>query len=212
MIIRYRVLVTSSPLVLGAAESSTEREIQFDATIRETHDLTAEVTTHRIERGSDIADHVIVGQDRVSFAAVVTNQPMKEPGSNMDGATAQQESGVLKFSREFNRVKSVVDELREIIKQKRLCELRLGLVEYTDMILSHLSAPRTAKDGDSVTFTFDATHVDFVEVKTTAAKSSASQKNHKRAKRGNRGNREPKNPSKERESVLSAARGWLGAS
>lgn len=60
--------------------------IEFDATLSESHPATATVTEHPVEVGSNVTDHVRPDIDRVQFEVMVTNAPIRAPGSNLDGA------------------------------------------------------------------------------------------------------------------------------
>ncbi|MFW6031646.1 MAG: phage baseplate protein [Myxococcota bacterium] len=59
--------------------------IWVDATVRESHQSTAEVTDHPVERGVDVADHVRIEPDEVVFDVWVSNTPTVEPETQMDG-------------------------------------------------------------------------------------------------------------------------------
>ncbi len=61
--------------------------IEFDATLSETHIGTSIVTEHPVEKGVNISDHVRPDVDRLTLEVMVTNAPIKVPGSNLDGAT-----------------------------------------------------------------------------------------------------------------------------
>lgn len=202
---KIRYIIPSTSLAV-TTEQGNVREIEFDATLREHHTTTAQATEHKVEKGAPITDHVIVAPKRVTVEVVVTNSPMQQPNTNMDGVTSRFDNGVLQFSGEVNRVKSVYDEIEAIIDNVRLVDLVGGLRDYDDMILENLSVPRSGKDGESITFTFDAKHITFAEIQTTAA----PQKTHKRTKRGAKGAKEVKKPSKERESFAHAALRALG--
>jgi Dit-like tail protein len=76
--------------------------IVLDATVRQQHDATAEVTTHPVEEGADVADHVRRALDRLTIEGVVTNAPavvpvsaVGNPNVGFDGATAQVEAVAL---------------------------------------------------------------------------------------------------------------------
>lgn len=50
--------------------------IYFDATTNEQHSSTAHVTTHKVESGPDITDHIRPLPRRLSLQAVITNTPL----------------------------------------------------------------------------------------------------------------------------------------
>lgn len=183
-----------------ASDSATPREveIEFDATLREVPTYSATVTEHPVERGSAVTDHVIPQNGRVQFEVVVTNTPSQLPATHMSGVTARQDNGVLKFSGPFNRVKSVHDEMVTLVG--KLCSFSNAIRDYEDMVISSLTAPREARDGRSIRFTFEAQQIRFVEVKTGPAQA----KRTSRKKKGATATKEVKNPSKEHESIAHA--------
>lgn len=60
--------------------------IWLDASLEELHISDSEVTTHPVEEGSDITDHVRPKADAIRLTGVVSNQPIETPGSHADGA------------------------------------------------------------------------------------------------------------------------------
>jgi hypothetical protein len=204
--------------------------VEFDATLREIHTAGAQATTHPVEKGSDIADHVQINQPKLTIEAVVTNAPIKTPASNADGVagevrkkdfvvkdsrqitfgvttvrvpiTKTVSAQVLQFDQQFDRVKNVVAVLVDIVENARLVEITNGLRDYEDMVLVNLQAPREATD--STTITFDALHIDFVETETTTAPGTST----KRRNRGNKGAKEAKPETKEYQSVASKLKDW----
>jgi hypothetical protein len=219
-------------MIIKYQKGGQTAELHFDATTREIHVAGSQVTTHPIEKGSDVADHVQVNQPRLTIEAVVSNTPLETPKSNVDGATGevrglnlnvkdskfitfgvtttrvpvarQVGAQVLQFRQEFNRVKGVAATLVDLVESAALVQITNGLREYQDMVLTNLSMPRETTD--AVTLTFDAVHVNFVDTSTTAASASTTKK---RKNHGNKGNKEAKPETKEYRSFLSAVFGWF---
>lgn len=72
-------------------------EIKFivvDATLRELHSHSAVATSHPVEQGAPISDHVKPDQDLLSVEVYVTNTPIISP--NVDGANGDQGSNSLR--------------------------------------------------------------------------------------------------------------------
>lgn len=207
--------------------------IQFDATVREMHTSAVTVTEHPVEKGANVSDHVRKELAHLTCEAMVSNHPIKVPGTNMqgvsgsvraldlqwqtgeentrkvrlsipkrldlpigvpvagalltstgaldytetrevdgfvstpgpDGASAQ----VLQFDGEFDRVRSVYDELRLLQDSATLLTVNTSIREYENLILQNLTAPRTVQDGASITFTFDLKEIRFVTSQTVKA-------------------------------------------
>lgn len=64
--------------------------IVFDAVTRDVHESTAEITEHPIEEGANISDHVRPNLDTVELQAIVSNHPIREPRTQMDGVIGAQ--------------------------------------------------------------------------------------------------------------------------
>lgn len=54
--------------------------VQFDLTLGEAHESTCEVTEHQVERGANIADHIIVNRGTLNLEVYVTNTPSNDLG------------------------------------------------------------------------------------------------------------------------------------
>lgn len=61
-------------------------DVWVDVTIREGHGISAEVTEHPVELGSDVTDHIRPTPRSVQIEGVVSNTPIELPGSHTDGA------------------------------------------------------------------------------------------------------------------------------
>jgi hypothetical protein len=62
--------------------------IWIDCTVRERHSMAAEISTHPVEQGSDIADHVRALPRSVALECVISNKPTELPKSHAAGARA----------------------------------------------------------------------------------------------------------------------------
>lgn len=60
--------------------------VWIDVTVREVHQVPAEVTRAPVEEGTDISDHVRLLPRTLQIEGVVSNHPIEQPGSHMDGA------------------------------------------------------------------------------------------------------------------------------
>jgi hypothetical protein len=216
MIIRY------------ATAGGETKTIVFDATLREVHTAAGTVTEHAVEKGGKVSDHFRPSQKRVSIEAVISNTPIKPVGGktgevravNLDVKDSHvvapgvrlpnrrsQGAQVLQFSQQFDRVKDVLAELNAIAEAGTLIEIVNGIVDYQDMVIVSLSAPREAASGSTITVTIDAVHIRFVETSTVDA--PAPRKQNKRTKRGNKGTKEIKpEEKKKRESAFHAGKDW----
>lgn len=222
-------------MIIRYTAGSAQKEIVFDATLREVHTASATVTEHAVETGSKIADHFRPASKRLSIEAVISNTPITPVGGK-DGSvraanlsvkdsqvvfpgvriprTRSQGAQVLQFSSEFNRVKEVVAELRDLAEKGTLLEILQGVVDYQDMVIVNLSVPRDAQDGKlsgdgrgaRVIVNFDAVHIRFVQTSTVDA--PAPRKQNKVTSRGAKGTKEAK-PDDRKEEYRSFASALL---
>jgi hypothetical protein len=109
--------------------------VDFDAVLEEVHELPAEITSHPVQRGVEVADHVRPGPLVISLRAIVTTTPLRTPS----------------FGAPADRMSSVVDRLR-------LAQVRGELVTYLgqrglheDLAVGDVSAPYTSLRGLEIT-------------------------------------------------------------
>lgn len=69
--------------------------IWIDVSISESHELSAEVTDHPVEDGSNISDNVRPAPRVVQLEGLVTNHPTEMPLSHVGGARATEDAGVI---------------------------------------------------------------------------------------------------------------------
>jgi hypothetical protein len=83
---------------------------------------------------------------------------------------------VLSFDGTMNRRQSIFNELDLLRTSTTLVNISTPLREYTDMVIRSLTAPRGPNDGSSITFTFLATKIRFVDSEIVAVKADAVKK------------------------------------
>lgn len=91
---------------------------------------------------------------------------------------------VLNFDDTMNRVQNVYNELEVLRTATTLVNISTPLREYTDMVLRSVTAPRGPSDGSSITFTFLATKIHFVDSEIVAVKADAVKKHSSGVKAG----------------------------
>lgn len=151
--------------------------ISFDAVVRDSHESTATVTEHPVEQGANISDHVRPDLDRVVLEAIVSNTPITQPVSQADGATGAPgdvdlinrdgdtigAARVLLFDGEFDRVRSVYDELRRLKDTGTVVDIITSLREYDSMIIRAVNPQRDASSGSLLRIQIEATQIRIVE-------------------------------------------------
>ncbi len=99
--------------------------IAMDATLKETYDMTAEITDFPVEGGADISDNIRKKPTGLQLDCIVADFPLKNEGR------AQVSSGAPEgFSRppaQLGRAKSVLDKLEELQAKGRPVSVQTGL-------------------------------------------------------------------------------------
>jgi hypothetical protein len=170
--------------------------IAFDASVSERHDRSAEVTENGVERGADVSDHVRPKGSELLIEALVTNTPIEQPRSHMDGVTSAVASlsldgevkggaSTLQFSGTFDRVRSVHEELLGLVDRGELVTIATSLRTYENMVLTQLSVNRNASTGNSLSLSIAAKSVRIVATETVAVPEPRAPRNRRARDRGN---------------------------
>lgn len=160
-------------------DDSTFYLVEFDVVTRETHSTTSTITSHAVERGANLTDFKRPGNRIISLECVVSNTPLNVPGfsgknDNSSNVTMSTQAlpGVVgskavtkQFSREFNRVKDMFDELYSLTENAPILTVATDVMVYENVQMINVSAPRTADDGDSISFTVDMVQIRIAETR-----------------------------------------------
>lgn len=172
------------------------QSIEFDAVVRDTHESSAEVPEHTIEKGANISDHIRPNLDSVTIQAVVSNTPIRQPGTQMDGVRGRQigleivgprsppfvgalgaaarviagggnvvlaKANVLNFTDQFDRVRTVYEELLNLEKDGTVIGIVTSLREYENMVIRRISPVREAASSNALVVTIEATEIRIVD-------------------------------------------------
>lgn len=193
----------------GAAQS-----VVFDATVRDTHESVAEATSHPVEEGADISDHVRPGRDRVTLEVVVSNSPIALPPTQMDGVggsvRSQElrrgtavlgEANVLVFDEEFDRVQTVYGTLLDLKDSGTLLSIFTSLRVYESMVLLRVSPTREAATGNSLVAIVEAQQISVAASEIVAAPEPEETRGNVRDRRG-RNNTDEEETSPDTRSTL----------
>ncbi|MBC3540662.1 phage baseplate protein [Rufibacter sediminis] len=111
--------------------------VTLDATVNESHQYLANVTTHPIESGGFVTDHVYEEPREVTIEGEITSSPVIFFG-NLGGLS--------------DRRIEAYDQLVSLYKTRDIVTLVTGLKIYTDMVIQSLSFPRDQKTGGRLQF------------------------------------------------------------
>jgi len=177
--------------------------IEFDAVMRMNDTSSSTVTSHPVERGVNVNDHVRKNADALTFDAIVTNTPLRVPSTHMGGAVGQTSSvdvsydamsggnvttrktsaSVLSFSAPFDRIRNVYDEIKNIENNGLTVSVkttdRIGFRDYENMTILNVSVPTDVGDGSSRTFSFQLQELRIVDTRKVKAPSAKKTTKHK---------------------------------
>lgn len=142
------------------------QSIDFDATLEEVHDWSAEVTTNPVENGAPVADHVIEKPDKLRLTGLITNSPLH-------GELAGQYFG---GDTQSPRIQTAFEAIYELVKKREAIVVYTKHAIYTDMIIQSVNIPRNASIGESIEFTMELVHVRFVSTQMVTVPPGISQK------------------------------------
>lgn len=122
--------------------------IELDLNLDEGHEWKAEATMNPVEEGAPITDHVIEQSDKLSLKGFISDTPLTITSANIDLE---------------NRTQPVFDLLRELIKAREPVTVYTKYWTYADMVITSISIPRTAGQGEALEFS-----IDFVNIRKVA--------------------------------------------
>lgn len=144
----------------------------IDATVSQSHDRSFQVTSHPVEAGADVTDHVRALPVRLTLDCVVSNAPLEPVAS----------------AREIDTRPS--DDAHAHMKalQKRPVTVETDLEVYQNMVLESLTEPVTAQTGDGLRFTAVFQQIELV----TNERATVPVAVPRAKKKVNRGSKPPK--------------------
>lgn len=184
--------------------------VELDASISESHELTATATKHRVERGVRIADHVRPEPVVLTIEGLITNTPISRSqqtravefgGSSFLSATSTASPfGVPGYAEE------AFAKLDAIRLAGELVTVVTNLRTYDNMALTSLVVPRDRSTGDALRFTAKLEELIFVENKITTIVQQADPRANKKVKLG----RQAKSVIKAAKTMRKINQPWTG--
>lgn len=126
----------------------------FDATTSESHQHSAEVTNHPVERGVDITDHIQLKPFRLTLQGIVTNTPLK-PG----------------VASSATRTRELYESLVDLFESKSILNVVTGLKRYTNMVITSVTVPREAPNRQHIIPSVELVQINTVEQAFVALES-----------------------------------------
>lgn len=152
-------------------DEENKKVIIVDATISEEHSLSSKATSHEVEDGSNISDHIIKKGRKLVIEGIKSDDPFSLSVAGLTtgagivsnvfeglaaaapiaavGAGFFIADDLFPSDKPSLTAMQVFDELYE---KKHTVKIITGLKQYTNMVLESLSIPRTAQNARSLTF------------------------------------------------------------
>lgn len=150
------------------ATATGSLSVVLDASVSETHISSADITSHPVELGANITDHVHRLPDTITIQGIVSNTstafPTALPGVALINSASNLISGVSN-----DLAKKAYDDLRSLVEGKELVKVVTTLREYDSMLLENLSVTRDAENADCLNFTMTARQVRIITTSTKEA-------------------------------------------
>jgi len=117
--------------------------VQFDASLSESHVSTISATSHAIEEGSEITDHIFKNPEQIEITGVVTNTPIVYLADFFADSPLTNANEISK-----TRVDDAYNELLRVQKSGELVEVVTSLRNYSNMMLESVTVDRDVTLGN----------------------------------------------------------------
>lgn len=153
--------------------------LQLDATVNETHTRSAKITQNEIEDGSNVADNVVLENEKFSIEGIISESPF--PSSDIRDIALQVQNVGFNFLNKAvgsisggiipnagSSIKRVIAliQLENFWKNKIPFIVITGVKKYDNVLIKNMSIPVSVKDGKSLRFKIDCEVVKIVESQT----------------------------------------------
>lgn len=140
-------------------------DLTIDATIRQTHERSNDVTTHPVEDGADVTDHIRPQPKRLSLQCVISQTDYAATA----GASVSLITGRASLdgpAPEKNRHKLAFDKLEKTMAKRELVTVNTGLQVYKRMAIKSFVPVREASTGFDLVFPLELEEVVFAKTQT----------------------------------------------
>lgn len=129
-------------------------EIELDAKLAESHNLTSKVTSFPVEDGANITDHISLDPEVVTIEGFISDTPVRYL------------SGVRSLISGSKPTQTAFDQLMTLREQKIPFNVLTGFKLYTDMFFTNLTIPHNQSTGQALRFTAELKKIHFSKSKS----------------------------------------------
>lgn len=144
--------------------------VTFDATLKESHDMPAEVTDYPVEKGSDINDNIRAKPRTLTIDGVISDQPLGSAGrTQTPGGSTQGEN---KQPNEDTRSKNVLKLLEQCRDEGVQVDVFSGLKRYPSMAISNIHIDRDKMVKKAIKLSIQLKEITIVSGQTVAIQNA----------------------------------------
>lgn len=161
--------------------------IYFDTAESVVKDFPNKATTHPIEDGSPITDHVVSEPRKITVTAVISDAAFQfnenDPFTELSGSA----DGIVRRVPVKGRALAALNALQEIRDAREIFQMETADEVFSDMVFTQFQVPRDASTGDAVRVKFTAQQISTVQrsfVNIPAAQESDADKAAENAETG----------------------------
>ena len=133
--------------------------INLDASVREVHSVSGEVSEHPVESGVDIVDNYRVLPRQLQIDGVVTNSPLSTefPGASLIN------SAIGLINGDEDPIINAWQEFERFFDEAVVLTITTSLRDYVNMVLTGIEVTRDAENANKLTFSASAREIIFVD-------------------------------------------------
>ena len=171
--------------------------VEFDASLSESHTMSATVTEHPVEEGADIADHFRRQPDGITISGIVSDTPLvylaslQAPSPIVDDLTRAPDRADLAYA-----------EVQRVMNDGDLVDVVTSLRTYENMALTSFSVVRDTANGNVLNATMSLRQVIVAESETVSAPEPKTPANAPAVDGGTQPTKTPPTPAADRAAAM----------
>lgn len=160
-------------LIFGEKTKAQVGFVELDASLSETHSMSAEPTNHPVEAGFEITDHIRKKPDSIQITGVVTDTPLVYLASLQTPSPLANDH----LTPVTYRADLAYAELQRIMNEGETVEVVTSLRSYENMALTSLSVTRDAASGNVLNVSMDLREIIVARSETVSAPTPVTEAN-----------------------------------
>jgi len=146
--------------------------IIFDAAIDTNRSFTAQVTSHPVETGVNINDHVTIENPKFSLKGVISDAAFLSPFDQI-GSVVNTVTSFLGITERDSRALTSLQDLQFLLNSREFVTLQFGNEPpYENLILTSVNVPKDKNIGDAYVFDLEFEQVRVVSSRYTTVTAS----------------------------------------